>query len=80
MLIGFVYSTSFLNRATWGRGSKPSRVAFDMRLLATTAPMACSKQDLTFVYELARRRGPRSKLLTVTIRCHEPLLGSAWRG
>ncbi len=53
-LIGFVYSTSFLNRSVIGRHADAFERDLRSQLLA-----CCSngvfEQDLTFAYELARR-------------------------
>jgi SAM-dependent methyltransferase len=55
-LIGFVYSTSFLNRAVLDRNVD----AFESELraeLLSCRPDGVFEQDLSFVYELARRSG-----------------------
>ena len=57
MLIGFVYSTSFLNRAALGPRVEAFESDLRMRLLATR-PDGVFEQDLTFMYDLARRADP----------------------
>jgi SAM-dependent methyltransferase len=57
-LIGFVYSTSDLNRAVLGRHT----AAFERDLrrdLLGCRPDGTFEQDLTFAYQLARRTSPR---------------------
>jgi SAM-dependent methyltransferase len=53
-LIGFVYSTSFLNRAALGHHA--DAFAADLRaLLLASCPDGVFEQDVTFAFELARR-------------------------
>ena len=53
-LIGFVYSTSFLNRAVLGHQVDAFERDVGRRLLAC-CPDGVFEHDLTFAYELARR-------------------------
>jgi hypothetical protein len=53
-LVGFVYSTSFLNRAVLGRHADAFDRDLRARLLAA-APDGVFEEDATFAYELARR-------------------------
>jgi len=53
-LIGFVYSTSFLNRAALGHHARAFERDLRTRLHAC-CPDDVFEQDLTFAYELARR-------------------------
>ena len=55
-LIGFVYSTSFLNRTVLERHVDEFESDLRRRLLACCAD-GVFEQDLTFAYELARHRG-----------------------
>jgi SAM-dependent methyltransferase len=56
-LIGFVYSTSFLNRTVLERHVDEFESDLRRRLLACCAD-GVFEQDLAFAYELARHRGP----------------------
>jgi SAM-dependent methyltransferase len=53
-LIGFVYSTSFLNRTVLGQRTDAFEADLRDKLLAAR-PDGVFEQDLTFAYELARR-------------------------
>ena len=53
-LIGFVYSTSFLNRTVLAHHAGPFESDLRTQLLAC-CPDGVFEQDLTFAYELARR-------------------------
>jgi SAM-dependent methyltransferase len=55
-LLGFVYSTSFLNRTALGQHVDAFEDDVRRRLLACR-PDGVFEQDLSFVYELARRAG-----------------------
>jgi SAM-dependent methyltransferase len=55
-LIGFTYSTSFLNRAVLGTQVEAFENDLRRELLAC-CPDGVFEQDLTFAYELARRAG-----------------------
>jgi hypothetical protein len=57
-LIGFVYSTSDLNRAALGRHADAFESDLRRDLLACR-PDGTFDQDLTFAYQLARRTSPR---------------------